>query len=204
MLDEMPDEGGLVLPPPKARAGHGGERRDRGWRGVRHRALHSCVRLLLGIESGALAGRYATASSRVGAATNCRTSREQCAFKRYQTIKSGLASCRRKAGSAAKTARVCTVPVWWRAWSRPSGLTTTTLETSRPRLTRRATGVRPRRAHAAGRRGRKACPVSSHEATVRPSRAAFVLQRRPAVQQRLDDEPPALGSDAPLMRLAVE
>src|SRR5215213_2319163 len=61
----------------------------------------------------------------------------------------------------------------WRAYSRPSGVIATTLETSRRLLTRRSTGVRPRRAQVVPGLARKLWPVSSQRRSVRCSRRAF-------------------------------
>src|SRR5215203_2066491 len=61
----------------------------------------------------------------------------------------------------------------WRAYSRPSGVTATTLDTSRRLLTRRSSGVKPRRAQVVPGRARKLWPVSSQRRSVRCSRCAF-------------------------------
>src|SRR5215211_1569493 len=67
----------------------------------------------------------------------------------------------------------------WRAYSRPSGVTATMLETSRRLLTRRNSGVAPRRAQVVPGRWRKLWPVSSRKSSVRPSRRAFFFERHP-------------------------
>src|SRR5215210_3028711 len=61
----------------------------------------------------------------------------------------------------------------WRAYSRPSGVIATMLDTSRRLLIRRSTGVSPRRAQVVPGRTRKLCPVSSQRTSVRCSRRAF-------------------------------
>src|SRR3712207_9369090 len=53
------------------------------------------------------------------------------------------------------------------------------LETSRRLLTRRSSGVAPRRAQVVPGRWRKLWPVSSRKSSVRPSRRAFFFERRP-------------------------
>jgi hypothetical protein len=53
------------------------------------------------------------------------------------------------------------------------------LETSRRLLTRRSSGVAPRRAQVVPGRWRKLWPVSSRKSSVRPSRRAFFFERHP-------------------------
>src|SRR5687768_174950 len=53
------------------------------------------------------------------------------------------------------------------------------LETSRRLLTRRNSGVAPRRAQVVPGRCRKLWPVSSRKSSVRPSRRAFFFERDP-------------------------
>src|SRR5215210_1693488 len=66
----------------------------------------------------------------------------------------------------------------WRAYSRPSGVIATMLDTSRRLLTRWRTGVIPRRAQVVPGRARKLWPVSSQRRSVRHSRRAF-FERHP-------------------------
>src|SRR5215218_230343 len=66
----------------------------------------------------------------------------------------------------------------WRAYSRPSGVIATMLDTSRRLLTRRSSGVSPRRAQVVAGRARKLWPVSSTSRSVRRSRCAF-FERHP-------------------------
>src|SRR3954451_13468866 len=81
----------------------------------------------------------------------------------------------------------------WRAYSRPSGVTATMLETSRRLLTRRSSGVAPRRAQVVPGRWRKLCPVSSRKTSVRPSRRALFFERDPLA--------PRPGGDGALIAL---
>ncbi len=65
------------------------------------------------------------------------------------------------------------------------------LETSRRLLTRRSSGVAPRRAQVVPGRCRKLCPVSSRKRSVRPSRRAFFFE--------CDPLPPRPGGDGGLV-----
>lgn len=80
---------------------------------------------------------------------------------------------RRKKRRARMTQRLETLVRKWRAYSRPSGVIATMLDTSRRLLTRRSTGVSPRRAQVVAGRIRKLWPVSSTSRRVRCSRRAF-------------------------------
>ena len=80
---------------------------------------------------------------------------------------------RRKKRRARMTQRLETLVRKWRAYSRPSGVIATMLDTSRRLLTRRSTGVSPRRAQVVAGRIRKLWPVSSQRRRVRCSRRAF-------------------------------
>ena len=80
---------------------------------------------------------------------------------------------RRKKRRARMTQRLETLVRKWRAYSRPSGVIATMLDTSRRLLTLRSTGVSPRRAQVVPGRIRKLWPVSSQRTRVRCSRRAF-------------------------------
>ena len=98
---------------------------------------------------------------------------ERCALSRSQTTSSGVPILRRKYRKAEITVGLVTLVRKWRAYSRPSGVIATMLETSRRLLTRWRTGVIPRRAQVVPGRARKLWPVSSQRTSVRFSRCAF-------------------------------
>ena len=62
---------------------------------------------------------------------------------------------RRRYRKAEITVGLVTLVWKWRAYSRPSGVIATTLDTSRRLLRRRSTGVSPRRAQVVPGRARK-------------------------------------------------
>ena len=99
--------------------------------------------------------------------------RERWAFSRSQTISSGVPTFRRKKREAWMTQRLEMLVRKWRAYSLPSGVIATMLDTSRHLLTRCSTGVSPRRAQVVPGRIRKLWPVSSMSRRVRCYRYAF-------------------------------
>src|SRR4030095_15063791 len=101
-------------------------------------------------------------------------------FSRSQTTRRGRPISRRKCRRAQITTWLETLPRTCRAYSRPAGVTATTLDTSRRLLSRRNTGVTPRRAQVVPGRARKLCPVSSRKTMARPSRRARVFDGDPA------------------------
>src|SRR5919112_1621876 len=135
----------------------------------------------------------ATAKSRRCAARKAAVRRARCALSRSQTTKSGPPTFRRKCRRARITLWLEMLPRKCRAYSRPSGVTATMLETSRRLLTRRSTGVAPRGAQVVPGRWRKLWPVSSRKSSVRPSRRAFFFDRHPLA--------PRPGGDGALVAL---
>ena len=98
---------------------------------------------------------------------------DRWALSRSQTTSSGVPILRRTYRRAWMTQRLEIEVRKWRATSRPSGVIATMLDTSRRLLTRRRTGVSPRRAQVVPGRIRKLWPVSSQRTRVRCSRRAF-------------------------------
>src|SRR5829696_1253047 len=103
---------------------------------------------------------------------------DRWALSRSQTTSSGVPILRRKYRKAEITVGLVTLVRKWRAYSRPSGVIATMLDTSRRLLRRRNSGVIPRRAQVVPGRARKLWPVSSTSRRVRRSRRAF-FERHP-------------------------
>ena len=94
-------------------------------------------------------------------------------LSRSQTTSSGVPICLRKERRAEITVSLEMLVRTWRAYNRPLGVIATMLDTSRRLLTRRSTGVSPRRAQVVPGRARKLWPVSSQRRRVRFSRGDF-------------------------------